>query len=175
MKEGIHSLYDFFNSNRIYRIPSYQRNFAWTKEKQLKDFWEDIFYLDESKKYFLGTILVRIDKIIKDDSGFNEFELWEIIDGQQRTITASIFIKVAIEVLKSKISQDGLEEKYKERLEEDLIKRETIYLKEYEIEKLKPLGEDAIFYQNYIIKYEDYPDETITPSQRRIKEAEKIF
>ncbi|HMN17903.1 MAG TPA: DUF262 domain-containing HNH endonuclease family protein [Ignavibacteriaceae bacterium] len=175
MKEGIHSLYDFFNSNRIYRIPSYQRNYAWTKEKQLKDFWEDIFYLDDSKKYFLGTILVRLDGIVKDDSGFNEFERWEIIDGQQRTITASIFIKVAIQILKTKIAENGFDEKYKDRFETDLIERENIYLKKYELEKLRPLGEDAIFYQNYIIKYEDYPDETITPSQRRIKEARKYF
>lgn len=175
MKEGIHSLYDFFNSNRIYRIPPYQRNYAWTKEKQLKDFWEDIFYLDDSKKYFLGTILVRLDKIVKDESGFNEFECWEIIDGQQRTVTTSIFIKVAIQIIKSKLAENGFDEKYRERLEGDLAERETIYLRKYELEKLRPLGGDSIFYQNYIIKYEDYPDETITPSQRRIKEARKYF
>ena len=37
--------------NRLFRIPDYQRGYAWQKE-QLNDFWEDIENLRDGKNHY---------------------------------------------------------------------------------------------------------------------------
>ena len=170
MKEGIYHLSELFEGNRIFSIPEYQRNYAWEesdKNHQLSDFYDDLFYIEGEKKYFMGTVLLREtgDKK-KDTLGFDEFEIYEVIDGQQRLTTVCIFIKSAIEILKNR---DGEEiENYVKKLQERYIIKDGFL-------KLELLGEDAKFFRNYIIEEQEYPDETITPSQRRLKNAKLFF
>lgn len=40
----------------IFRIPDYQRGYAWQKQ-QLNDFWEDLINLNSSRKHYTGLIL----------------------------------------------------------------------------------------------------------------------
>lgn len=42
-------------TEKLFRIPDYQRGYAWT-EKQLKDFWNDIIQLEESKNHYVGVL-----------------------------------------------------------------------------------------------------------------------
>ena len=76
---------DIFNrrENEFYRIPIYQRNYAW-KEPQIRQLIRDIYdYCGEkNKKYYIGTLVVRPDKE-------NTFE---VIDGQQRLTTLSMLV-----------------------------------------------------------------------------------
>lgn len=88
MSEKITSLKveDIFNSeNDKYKIPIYQRNYAW-KEPQIRQLIRDIYdYCGEKnkeKKYYIGTLVVRPDKE-------NTFE---VIDGQQRLTTLSMLV-----------------------------------------------------------------------------------
>jgi uncharacterized protein with ParB-like and HNH nuclease domain len=62
-----------------YLIPRYQREYSW-EEDQLDDFWK---LLESDEPTFLGTVIFFVDD---DDSSIKE-----IIDGQQRHITTSIF------------------------------------------------------------------------------------
>ena len=55
MKEGIYHLSELFEGNRIFSIPDYQRNYAW-EDKHLEDFYNDLFYIDGEKEYFMGTV-----------------------------------------------------------------------------------------------------------------------
>lgn len=64
-------------SNRAYKIPKYQRPFSWNVDKAEK-FWDDIF--NELEDYFLGTIVLN-----------GENGNFEVIDGQQRITTISLF------------------------------------------------------------------------------------
>lgn len=41
---------------RIYRIPDYQRGYAWTNS-QLEDFWDDLNNLTEDRYHYTGMIL----------------------------------------------------------------------------------------------------------------------
>ncbi|MBI5727437.1 MAG: DUF262 domain-containing protein, partial [Ignavibacteriales bacterium] len=174
MKEGITSLLDFFNSNRIFEIPGYQRNYAWTKEKQLTDFWDDLRYLDETKKYFFGTILLRKNGSITDESGYVTYEKWDIIDGQQRLITTSILIKVLLVKLNELIKK-GEFESNKKKFEQIVSEKESIFLRKDMLNKTNPLGDDKDFYIKSIVNFDSIPDDTITPSQKRIKEAKEFF
>lgn len=82
---------DIFNSgNGKYKIPIYQRNYAW-KELQIRQLIQDIYdYAEDNeennenkkKKYYIGTLVVRPDK-------GNTFE---VIDGQQRLTTLSMLV-----------------------------------------------------------------------------------
>lgn len=88
MSEQIKSLKvkDIFNSKTgKYKIPIYQRNYAW-KELQIRQLIRDIYdYCGEKnkeKKYYIGTLVVRPDKE-------NTFE---VIDGQQRLTTLSMLV-----------------------------------------------------------------------------------
>lgn len=89
MSEQITSLKveDIFNSKTDkYKIPIYQRNYAW-KEPQIRQLIQDIYdYCGEKnkeKKYYIGTLVVRPDK---------EKNTFEVIDGQQRLTTLSMLV-----------------------------------------------------------------------------------
>lgn len=61
-----------FDLGDIYRIPLYQRAFAW-EEKQLVQFVEDMEGIEEDAHYYLGSLIVS-----RSAEGF------EVVDGQQR-------------------------------------------------------------------------------------------
>lgn len=97
MSEEITSLKieDIFNSvNGQYKIPIYQRNYAW-KELQIRQLIRDIYdYCGEKnkeKKYYIGTLVVRPDK-------GNTFE---VIDGQQRLTTLSMLVAYLNNIVKA--------------------------------------------------------------------------
>lgn len=96
-------------TERLYRIPDYQRGYAWT-EKQLKDYWNDIIQLEENKNHYVGVLTLEKvpnetfekwddDKwIIKSKS----FEPYYVVDGQQRLTTTIILIQAITEALTKK-------------------------------------------------------------------------
>lgn len=78
-----------FLSDKFLKVPLYQRSFAWEKEN-VKELFDDITnsYPDE---YFIGTIVVT-------DRG----DYLEIVDGQQRIATISLFFIAIRDFLKEK-------------------------------------------------------------------------
>lgn len=71
----------------LYKIPPYQREYSW-EENELQDFWTDLNTLvsqkDKTAGHFLGQVVIH-----KDEKNGEKF----IIDGQQRTTTAMIFLR----------------------------------------------------------------------------------
>ena len=67
-----------FLSDKFFKIPIYQRSFAWHKENVIELF--DDITNSYPNKYFIGTIVVT-------DKG----DYLEIVDGQQRLVTVSLF------------------------------------------------------------------------------------
>lgn len=96
MSEQIKSLKvkDIFNSKTDkYKIPIYQRNYAW-KEPQIRQLIQDIYdYVEigDKRKYYIGTLVVRPDKE-------NTFE---VIDGQQRLTTLSMLVAYLNNIVKA--------------------------------------------------------------------------
>ncbi len=72
-----------------YSIPNYQRDYAW-KDKNFRDLWEDleeaIEYNKKGQRHFIGTMVV-------DKNEYNK-NLYDIIDGQQRTTTIFMLLHV---------------------------------------------------------------------------------
>jgi uncharacterized protein with ParB-like and HNH nuclease domain len=149
---------------KVFQIPLYQRNYSWEKS-QLEDLWDDLIYLDIGKKHYFGTILLK--KSGTKQSGLKTFDVYEIIDGQQRITTILILLKEMIVQFKG-ICTDADSKAELEDLEKNYLKYKDIY-------KLELLGDDAEFFRRQIIDDQDYPDETLTPSQRRLKFSKAYY
>lgn len=106
MQSELKSLSKLF-SESIFRIPDYQRGYAW-QEKQVKDFWLDITQLEDGKNHYTGVL--TLEPVLKD-----VYETWNgdswiirskkytplyVVDGQQRLTTSILLMQSIIEKIK---------------------------------------------------------------------------
>lgn len=84
--------------NRLFRIPDYQRGYAW-KHEQLADFWEDLLNLHEDRYHYTG--LLSLKAVSRKETKSWESDEWlldigykpfHVVDGQQRLTTFSILM-----------------------------------------------------------------------------------
>ena len=118
MENQLQSISKFF-TEKLFRIPDYQRGYAWT-EKQLKEFWNDIEQLEESKNHYVGVLTLEsvpteITKNWEDDSWIinsKNYEPYYIVDGQQRLTTVIILLQSLIESIEinQKLNYTSVEE-----------------------------------------------------------------
>jgi hypothetical protein len=144
-----------FDGRKIFNIPKYQRAYAWEKP-QLKDFVEDIENQNPNRNYFFGTILLQAKE--KD----NGFDIFDIVDGQQRITTLIIFMKLLL----AQSKEAG----------NDVTMQEDTYIQIYNRYKLHVLDTDNDFFISYILQ-DNHPDvsQVHTPSQRRLLEAKNFL
>ena len=148
---------EFFQGEKQYKIPVYQRAYSW-EEKQWNTFLEDLEEATRSENcYFFGNISLEE----------SENNTAEIIDGQQRITTIIIFIRALYNILEKKEFNENQIKK-----QEVLSKLKEIYLNPKA--KLKTVEYDDGYFENYIIKNSNsYSSQTF--SQDRIKDAKEFF
>ena len=81
-----------------YVVPSYQRNYVWTKEGQWEPLWDDVLEVvrrllggeSKTEPHFLGTIITK-----PMASAQSRLERWSVVDGQQRLTTLQVLIAAA--------------------------------------------------------------------------------
>jgi hypothetical protein len=91
MENGQRTISELFAAS-TFSVPVYQRAYAWD-ERQCEDFLNDLVEHpsgDQSKRHFLGTILLA------EKSPEGRRTQFDVVDGQQRLTTATIFAIVAI-------------------------------------------------------------------------------
>ena len=91
MENGQKTLFELFASS-TFTVPIYQRAYAW-EERQCEDFLRDLAEHPQSnplRRHFLGTVLLAA----KPPGDFRS--RFDIVDGQQRLTTATIFAVAAI-------------------------------------------------------------------------------
>ena len=88
--------------NVFFRIPDYQRGYAWKCDKQLPELWDDIDEILEKtpgkyRPHYTGTIFV--EEMKAEDVPETERWMYEggatfysVVDGQQRLTTISILL-----------------------------------------------------------------------------------
>ena len=101
MANELQSLDQLFQ-NKLFRIPDYQRGYAWQRS-QLVDFWEDLLNLQEEHYHYTGMLSLKTLKrnAIENwgtdlwmlDKGFKPCH---IVDGQQRITTFVILLNEII-------------------------------------------------------------------------------
>ena len=78
---------------KVFRVPDYQRNYAWEK-KNWEDFWNDIKEgLSTSTEHYWGTITLKStgESLYCSEKDI-PFNLFEVVDGQQRITTIYLFL-----------------------------------------------------------------------------------
>ena len=145
--------------------PCSREGYAWER-KNLEDLWEDIYYMDPSKKHYFGTVLLK-DSGETAQAALDTLKRFDVIDGQQRLTTVSILLREVISQLK------GISDQHLQGEVEALEKR---YLRDGEHYKINPLGDDGQFFHHVIIDGNDFlSKDTITHSQRRLSDAKAFF
>ena len=98
---------DSLFKEKIFRIPDYQRGYAWQHE-QLKDFWEDLINLSSDRSHYTGVLTLKL--IPQSEVAENSTEYWlvddsykvlHIVDGQQRLTTFIIFLQGLADFVKT--------------------------------------------------------------------------
>ncbi len=99
-------------TDRVFRIPKYQRFYSWTK-KQREDLFQDITRLHQRKSddhHFMATI-VCFRTPERKTIGSVEYRMYDVVDGQQRLTTLIILLKCIEKILTdTKTDQDELAE-----------------------------------------------------------------
>ena len=165
MEGNLVNLNELIVGDRLFDIPVYQRSYAW-EEKNLQDLWEDLYYLDASKKHYFGTVLLLDSKRVTQ-VGMKTLKRLDVIDGQQRLTTILILLREIISQAKN--VGEGMVREQAEGLEKDYFRLLTHY-------KLNPLGNDGNFFREYIINERDnLVGEATTASQQRLVAAKGFF
>ncbi len=155
--EELRSLNTLFEK-KLFRIPDYQRGYAW-QEEQLRDFWEDLINVSDDRSHYTGVLTLKEVSPSEIRENTNEYwlvddhayRLYHIVDGQQRLTTVVIFLQAFIDCIKSFPENERLEDKkiyISDSLSiEDIIERFLF--------KVKPTGNE---YRTYKFGYtEDNP------------------
>jgi uncharacterized protein with ParB-like and HNH nuclease domain len=143
-----------FHGNRFI-IPPYQRKYSWHYE-QRKALWDDISENLEMH-HFIGTLCFKKNEVASDV--FND--VYEIIDGQQRSTTLYLLLNALIE----KIEDANKKEAYTK-----------LFIGEPDQPKLIPLGSDMEFMKKVIFDFKNInPEEIQVRSQRYLYSAKRDF
>lgn len=99
---------------KIFRIPDYQRGYAWQRE-QLRDFWEDLVNLSDKRSHYTGLLTLKqipSRDITRSDKEFwlvedHSYQVYHIVDGQQRLTTFVVFLQAFVEFVKELPDRKG--------------------------------------------------------------------
>lgn len=98
----VHSLLSH-DSNTLYRVPVYQREYSWNKQQ-----WEELFddLMESEGSHFLGTIICLNSTVDSLDAN-----VLELIDGQQRMTTITLLMAAVHSILsenKTSLDEDSV-------------------------------------------------------------------
>lgn len=115
-------------------IPTYQRSYEWGQD-QILDFLEDLYSewergVDSESRYFFGPIITT-----EDENGTTQ-----VIDGQQRLTTSTIFLAVLRDLLNSLSDVEGSVD-LKGIIQRDLIGDGTNFYK-YKLTQIGSIADD---------------------------------
>lgn len=107
MNDELQTLSKLF-TERLFRIPDYQRGYAWGKD-QLEDFWSDLLNIEDGRNHYTGVL--TLETVPKDQFSNWEEDQWIIesksytpfyvVDGQQRLTTSIILVSCIASTLHS--------------------------------------------------------------------------
>ncbi len=184
--DQLYSLNEIFEK-RFFRIPDYQRGYAWRADKEIKEFWEDIVNLDDSRSHYTGQITLekvpdKISKLWNDETFLirNMYKPMYVVDGQQRLTTSVILIQCICDFLNSinpSLSDDDINFDYttlkeiKERYLVKVFQKITkVYLFGYELD-----NPSFTFLKNRIFHAQTASQENETYYTLNLENAQKFF
>jgi uncharacterized protein with ParB-like and HNH nuclease domain len=97
LQHNLYDIYDIFQKNGILVIPKYQRGYAWSDEN-FAELWDDIrvHIIENNEAHFFGSLIFAD----RPSAGGRKYS--EVIDGQQRLTTFSIFFRAMYDICPEK-------------------------------------------------------------------------
>ena len=145
---GTTNYLDLIGNGKAYRVPPYQRDYAWTQQ-EWEDLWNDVVELrgEPAGWHYMGALVVQAH-------GDREFL---VIDGQQRLATISLLALAVIGKLRRMADQGADEDRNRERATE--LRNRFIGEKDpaslVESSRLRLNETDDPFYQDYLVQLGD--------------------
>ena len=142
---GTTSYLELIGNGKTYRVPPYQRDYAWTQQ-EWEDLWNDVVALrgEPDGRHYMGALVVQTH-------GDREFL---VIDGQQRLATISLLALAVIGKLRR--MADGGEEEDRNRERATELRNRFIGEKDpaslVESSRLCLNEVDDPFYQDYLVQ-----------------------
>ena len=146
VKPDYKSIGDLFRDANVFRIPTYQRGYAWEKEN-VQDFIDDLQLLADNpdSEHFFGCLVCAQEEKVGGHEQVNS-----LIDGQQRLTTFLILSKCIIEEYEKYCSdedhKDYIEEKIKELKERYVVYKKTENKKPITIKRMILSRKDDAFF-----------------------------
>ena len=153
----------------IYNVPRFQRDYSWTDE-EWDDLWADIqglFLTDSEPAHYMGYLVLQS----KDNKKF------DIIDGQQRLTTLSIFTLAVLKNFENLISE-GVDPGNNAKRQEQLRGSFIGYLDPVSLipqSKLTLNRNNNTFYQNYLVPLLKLPIRGIKYTEHQMRKAFEWF
>lgn len=178
------SVNDIF-TNRILRIPSYQRGYSWQNNKplslkkekpwkdvkgQLRDLWDDILNIPEGSWHYTGLLTLVASKE-KKYPHLPRHSQFVVVDGQQRITSILILIKVIIDKAKEFSVTLGDREGDAEYQYLYIKKNATAYIFGYEED-----NPSDKFFRKHILGLDEIEDESKESSYtEKLQKAKRFF
>ncbi len=108
------TLNSIIGNGKSYRVPIYQRDYAWRANEEVEELWNDIIELEKDSQHYMGYLVLL--PLTKTDDSF------EIIDGQQRLTTISLLALAVVALLK-KWAEEGIDTFSNEERSKEEIRR----------------------------------------------------
>ena len=137
-----------------FHIPDYQRHYSW-KPEQIDQLFNDI--MNEGKGYYIGNLLVTASEDTQDAN----IDVYDVIDGQQRLTTLSLFLLAIWEQAQEWFDNGSTSKtdiKNLSQLQAD-IKRRLLVDEELNNPRLQLLDDDATIYGQllHVLNEDDQP------------------
>ena len=149
----------FFAQEQILKVPPYQRSYAWI-DTQINQFIKDLELHPIAKPYFFGTFLLEATRDIR-----NGWPVTNVVDGQQRLTTLSIFFHALVHQL------DKIELSESDKQKRGLLHRKYIFDQDAGIRKFETVECDLAFFHEAISSKKGNDIHCETLSQRRLLNA----
>lgn len=150
-----------------YEVPRYQRDYSWTIE-QWSDLWYDILQLlHDEDSHYMGYLVLQT----------NDDKHYQIIDGQQRLTTLSIFILAVIKSLRC-LPASHTEKAENERRAQNI---HSNYIGNLDMLTLTSINKLVLnknndgFYKNYLSSFNEFPKRGLKTSEKLLKDSFDYF
>lgn len=173
-------LHEIFN-NSFFRIPDYQRGYAWKCEKQIPELWDDIEEILENgnggfRPHYTGTLFVEKMKLedIPDTDKWRAnagATFFSVVDGQQRLTTISILLYELLKIENTEYADINIEKLWEQYIyETNASKNSRVYHFSYMGDQ-NPFILSQIFEDGNIILKE----RTENVYEKNLREAKSYF
>ncbi len=151
----------------MFKIPDYQRGYAW-EEPHLLDLWEDLEFLAAGKKHYTGNVVLqRCDNESVQAEEGSRHEVFDIVDGQQRLTT----LVILLECLRPWFRKD------QPRIEQGLLASYVRFLDRngQTAYRLRLNTDCQDFFARNIVGDSNSPEGITIASHQRLKAAKEFF